>query len=720
IGDAPVALGTQTDDITAAVQAWVDDPAGNFGLIIVPSATTDGAIVRSSEYDTVSQRPKLTVEYVDAGITPLMTCSLSSLTAAAGGSVDLEVFLSSPDGDMEMNAYQTQIQITPTSGTGSVSVPCPGGVSVDDGRTDYLFFNEVNAFWASTCPQQRASANLLVGSKTLGATPAYLSEYTLAVAPGTTEGATFEISFVSSPGSRVLNGAAGELPLDFGPVCTLTVTGCNINAECDDGNLCTTDTCNAGSCEHSALDCSAFDDECNAGACNPATGSCETEPANEGAACDDLDACSLGDTCSAGVCTAGPPIDCNDANLCTFDSCTAGVCVYSPSGVCSIEGNITYYRDHDGNVSPFEPSTKGVPNVDIDDDGDLVPDATSDSGGAYLTNPGTSAVVEALGKYGAGAISDHNNSITPLDATYISWHRVNLIQLSANQFVAGDVTGDGSISSLDAARVAQFSVGLLVNDHFGVATANDSDWAFLRCDNYVDASNQDCGPPSYVHNPLTAPQVDDNFYAVLYGDVNGNWQPQAPPAPGRVDPGLDNVSGQFDPESMPWLQNQAFGESSNESALAEREALLRQMPNGELLPGIDLELVPTTTELVDGARRQTYRLVMHQGDGLQSLDLDLTFASAQVRVVDVKKGAAASDFSLSHNGGPGGQYKVSQFGVLPLQGSGTLLELTVEFRLSASQGTPFRVMALANERPITVEIKGKDTEIESARPKVIE
>jgi len=45
--------------------------------------------------------------------------------------------------------------------------------------------------------------------------------------------------------------------------------------------------------------------------------------------CSDGDACTVGDTCAAGLCT-GSPMSCDDGNACTQDSCSAGMCISTP------------------------------------------------------------------------------------------------------------------------------------------------------------------------------------------------------------------------------------------------------------------------------------------------------------------------------------------------------------------------------------------------------
>ena len=52
-----------------------------------------------------------------------------------------------------------------------------------------------------------------------------------------------------------------------------------------------------------------------------AAGTCQPSPINEGAACDDLDACMDDDMCFGGVCTSGSTLDCDDLDECTADGC---------------------------------------------------------------------------------------------------------------------------------------------------------------------------------------------------------------------------------------------------------------------------------------------------------------------------------------------------------------------------------------------------------------
>jgi hypothetical protein len=122
---------------------------------------------------------------------------------------------------------------------------------------------------------------------------------------------------------------------------------CNSDAECNDGNVCTTDTCvgntqfTPGVCSHIAV--GNIGNSCNDG--NQCTvgdicivgGICQGAPGNQGMACGDQSdtACSDPNTCSSiGTCLPNntPGISCedNDGNVCTGICGLAGECTSAP------------------------------------------------------------------------------------------------------------------------------------------------------------------------------------------------------------------------------------------------------------------------------------------------------------------------------------------------------------------------------------------------------
>jgi len=103
---------------------------------------------------------------------------------------------------------------------------------------------------------------------------------------------------------------------------------------CDDGNACTqSDTCQAGTCKGaSPVVCTASDQCHDAGMCDPKTGACGSPSKPDGTSCDDGSVCTVGDTCKAGVCTGGSPLNCDDGLTCTVDTC-------DPKAGCVHTGN---------------------------------------------------------------------------------------------------------------------------------------------------------------------------------------------------------------------------------------------------------------------------------------------------------------------------------------------------------------------------------------------
>jgi hypothetical protein len=112
---------------------------------------------------------------------------------------------------------------------------------------------------------------------------------------------------------------------------------------CDDTNLCTVDDrCMDGDCIGSSPLVCDDGDVCTDDSCDPATGCVFSDNT---APCDDGDACTAGDACSARACLPGTTVDCDDGNPCTADSCDpAAGCLNEdlPDGTsCTFPGGTT-------------------------------------------------------------------------------------------------------------------------------------------------------------------------------------------------------------------------------------------------------------------------------------------------------------------------------------------------------------------------------------------
>ncbi len=122
------------------------------------------------------------------------------------------------------------------------------------------------------------------------------------------------------------------------------VSSCEADVDCDDGNVCTFDSCVAGSCEHDPL---------NGGTCGVGgwcvEGSCFEPECTESADCEDFNECTtaecVGYACLVTNVGVGTPCT-DDGDSCTVDTCNgAGTCesVFDPDipgcePVCGAKG----------------------------------------------------------------------------------------------------------------------------------------------------------------------------------------------------------------------------------------------------------------------------------------------------------------------------------------------------------------------------------------------
>ncbi|MDX9719832.1 MAG: hypothetical protein RBU37_03730 [Myxococcota bacterium] len=147
-----------------------------------------------------------------------------------------------------------------------------------------------------------------------------------------------------------LDGNCSGIPrlCDDGNVCTLDScereSGCLFEERADGSPCgapsCTEDrmarrdapSCVAGVCQlPEETPCTSLEeDDCHVSFCNPELALCELLTLPDGSSCDDQDPCSSNESCQSGLCVAATQ-DCDDQNPCTADDCepTLG-CVHTP------------------------------------------------------------------------------------------------------------------------------------------------------------------------------------------------------------------------------------------------------------------------------------------------------------------------------------------------------------------------------------------------------
>jgi glucose/arabinose dehydrogenase len=154
-----------------------------------------------------------------------------------------------------------------------------------------------------------------------------------------------------------------------------------------------------------------------------------------------------------------------------------------------------------------------------------VADAQTDGAGNFvipgLTTGNWHIEPHKLGGFGPG--------ISALDSAITLRAVVGLDSLTSLQTLAADVTGNGTVSALDATRILQFDIGELTQFSAGQLCA--SDWLFIPAAVVVPnqqitdphLGNGTCRPGAIAYTPLTASAANQDFVAVLLGDCTGNW-----------------------------------------------------------------------------------------------------------------------------------------------------------------------------------------------------
>ncbi|MBI5609035.1 MAG: hypothetical protein HY902_09155 [Deltaproteobacteria bacterium] len=207
--------------------------------------------------------------------------------------------------------------------------------------------------------------------------------------------------------------AGGPVNCDDGNLCTNDScdpkTGkclySNSSAPCSDGDACTQgDACAGGTCASGTAKSCDDSNPCTNDSCDPATAACKNVA--NAADCSDGDACTIGDICAASACKAGAAKVCADSDTCTNDACdpASGNCVYKPisgcGGNCAAAGDCT-----DGNVCTtdscvggkcaFPPSTANCDDANGCTVGDVCSSGSCKAGSAKVCDDGNPCTTDA-------------------------------------------------------------------------------------------------------------------------------------------------------------------------------------------------------------------------------------------------------------------------------------------------------------------------------------
>jgi hypothetical protein len=221
----------------------------------------------------------------------------------------------------------------------------PGGATMTPGLP--IVANPVSATFSWTPNTNDAGQHVMVFSATDDALLQSLCSITIEVSSCQSnadcedgEICTVNTCAPGSPGADPGGCLSAPLSCDDSNGCTddtcVNGQGClnaNNTAPCSDGDFCTVnDACSGGACDGSQRDCSSESDQCNLGICNEATDACEPQPSNEGGGCNDGLFCTVNDLCTGGTCN-GTARDCSaSGGACAVGQCdeSSDTCESSP------------------------------------------------------------------------------------------------------------------------------------------------------------------------------------------------------------------------------------------------------------------------------------------------------------------------------------------------------------------------------------------------------
>jgi parallel beta helix pectate lyase-like protein len=191
---------------------------------------------------------------------------------------------------------------------------------------------------------------------------------------------------------------------------------------------------------------------------------------------------------------------------------------YEQPSSAGLAGQIRYYA----NSLP-------VSTVSVRLDGQAIVSSLSDATGGF-SFPG---LASASWQLSATKLGDAGAGISALDATYALQAAVGQRTLTSWQQLACDVTGNGTVSALDASRILQYKVGII--SRLPAAETCASDWLFVPTPMAVPnqqiispaLATGTCRNGAITYNPLTNTAAQQDFSAVLLGDCTGNWQPSS-------------------------------------------------------------------------------------------------------------------------------------------------------------------------------------------------
>ncbi|MBL8204134.1 MAG: putative Ig domain-containing protein, partial [Blastocatellia bacterium] len=310
---------------------------------------------------------------------------------------------------------------------------------------------------------------------------------------------------------------------------------------------------------------------------------------------------------------------CSNITLTSFKFNEGTPCASTSDGrVCVVGGAVSGTVSYAAATMPI-----GVPGTIVAASGAPAASSTTNSGGAYkLSGLGGGPYVVTPTKTG------DVNGISSFDASLVARHVAGVATLSAAQQLAGDASNDGTLSSYDASLIAQTVAGL---PNAGIV----GNWKFT--------------PGNRNYTTLSGEQTNQDFAAVLVGEVSGNW---------TVTPAVGSLTDKV------------------------------QSLEADAVTPISVSLATNLVATVGSTISVPIVVGDLTGADVTSYDFTLVFDSSVLQLQDPpveKADTLSSNMILTPNATTPGRLVVSAFSTSPLTDKGTLL--TLRFRVVGQAGT---------------------------------
>ena len=299
--------------------------------------------------------------------------------------------------------------------------------------------------------------------------------------------------------------------------------------------------------------------------------------------------------------------------------------LFTISATHALRGTVTYYSDY----SP-------VKNVDLSLQGDKTYASSSGESGIYALNG-----IES-GSYTLRAAKETDLvGITAYDASLILQNAAGLISLTSQQRLAADVDKNGEVNAMDASYVLEKAAELLQLPFPGAGQT----WAFE--------------PSTRDYPNIVSDLSEQNFSAILLGDVSGNW--------GKVS--SDNPSVQ----------------------------------------SIGSTTLTLTTGTKVGNEYQTQLLVDNLDRPVYGCDLIIQYDPLKLRPKTINKTNLTGTFALVYNPNTPGLIHIALAGAVPVNQNGALLDLNFESLGTEGGLQPQVLSAQINEESVVVKSDQSDS-----------